>query len=533
MTELGDGRLVALGGLDESGNRTSQYEIFDGATWSAPQAGPAAYGYQPMYPALHLMRDGRLFYSGVNTFGGNTTEAPPGLWNLATNAYQSVPGLADGARRDQGASVMLPPAQDQRVMVIGGGAHFSDVGAVNSTAIADLKAASPAFVAGPPLDAAKMYVSAVVLPDSTVFETGGAAKSTVYAGAPVQSAQIFNPKTNVWTKVETPTVPRVYHSSAVLLPDGRVATFGGNPTSSFEMRIEVFTPPYLETGTTRPTLSGSASEFRYGDYAAFATTQAAPITSAVLVSPAATTHSSDPNQRLIDLGFTQTSTGVSVTMPTERNLAPPGWYMMFVVDANGVPSVAKWVHLDGNSLAPAGGYELDGFGGLHPLALSGGPSAPAVNRSPYWSGWDIARAAARRPNKKSGYVLDGFGGVHPFASGTTALPPAPSGTPYWNGWDIARGIAILPNGSGGYVLDGFGGIHRFRIGAGALPPLIAGAPYWHGQDRARGITLLPDGSGGYVTDSTGRLYPFRIGSGGLMAPAVARPYVPGILSIII
>ena len=527
VTELGDGRQFALGGLDENGNRTSSYEIFDGSAWSAPHVGPSRYVFQPMYPALHLMRDGRLFYSGVNTFGGNAAEVPPGLWSLANNAYQAVPGLSDDTRRDQGASVMLPPAQDQRVMVIGGGDHSNDVNPVSSTAIVDLKRAAPSFSAGPPIDAAKIYVSAVVLPDSTVLETGGAAKSVLFSGTPVQSSQIFSPKTNVWTKVASPAVPRVYHSSAVLLPDGRVATFGGNPTSSFEMRIEVFTPPYLQTGTARPTLTGAANDFRYGDYATFATTQAAPIRSAVLVRPAATTHESDPNQRLVDVGFTKTSTGVSITLPTERNLAPPGWYMLFVVDANGVPSVAKWVHLDGAGITPKGGYELDGFGGLHPFTVAGGNAAPAVNRGPYWPGWDIARAATRRPNQRSGYVLDGFGGIHPFASGTAALSPATSGAPYWNGWDIARGIALLPNGTGGYVLDGFGGIHPFRVGAGAVPPAISGATYWGGQDRARGITILPDGSGGYVVDSTGALFPFRIGSGGPGVPAVAGPYAPG------
>lgn len=410
-------------------------------------------------------------------------------------------------------------------MVIGGGNQYADVGAVASTAIADLKATSPTFTPGPAIDAAKMYVSAVVLPDSTVLQTGGATKSVVYNGSPVTSTQIFNPTTNSWTKVASATVPRVYHSSAILLPDGRVATFGGNPTNSFEMRIEVFTPPYLETGTARPTISGSVNDLRYGDAVNYSTTQASAIRNVVLVRPGSTTHSSDPNQRLVDVNFTKTGSGVAVTMPTEPNLAPPGWYMLFVIDSSGVPSAAKWIHLEGSAAMPNGGYTLDGFGGLHPFGFAGSAAAPNIARGPYWPGWDIARAAARRPDHQTGYVLDGFGGIHGFAAAGAALPPAPTGNSYWLGWDIARGIAVLPDGSGGYTLDAFGGIHPFRIGSGSAPPPISGLPYWFGQDRARGITILPDGSGGYVTDVFGLTYPFSIGDG-TAPPGVGRPYAP-------
>jgi hypothetical protein len=525
VTELGDGRQFVLGGLDEVGKRTKQWEIFDGSTWTVPASGPSAYTFQPMYPALHLMRDGRLFYSGVNTFGSSAADYPPGLWNITTNAYRVVPGLTDDGRRDQGASVLLPPAQDQRVMVMGGGFQSVDVNAVASTAIVDLKRTNPAFQPGPPMDTAKMYVSAVVLPDSTVLETGGATKSVQFSGAPVYSAQIFNPKTNTWRKVASPTVGRLYHSSAVLLPDGRVATFGSNPKTSFEMRIEVFTPPYLQTGTARPVITAGPTELRYGGYAAFATTQAAPITSVVLVRPEATTHSSDPNQRLVDVGFTQTSTGVSVTMPTNANLAPPGWYMLFAVDANGVPSVAKWVHLDGASPKPHGGYVVDGSGGLFPFALKGASAAPAVVNAPTWPDADVVRGVARR-GTTGGYVLDGFGGIFPWAKPGAPVPPRVSGAPVWT-QDIARGIAVLPDRTGGYVLDASGGIFPFRIGSGALPPPVTGAPSWPGQDRARGITLMPDGSGGYVVDSTGALHPFQLGTAGTAVPAVTAPYTPG------
>jgi hypothetical protein len=191
----------------------------------------------------------------------------------------------------------------------------------------------------------KIYPSAVILPDSTVLQTGGAATAVNVGNNPVYSAQIFDPETDTWTKAASSTVPRVYHSSALLLPDGRVATFGGNPEGSFEMRIEIYTPAYLEQDTPRPRITSGPTEMTYGGSYALGTTQASVLTSAVLVRPAAVTHSSDSNQRLVRLGLTATASGVAVSVPAQRNITPPGWYMVFVVDANGVPSVAKWVHV--------------------------------------------------------------------------------------------------------------------------------------------------------------------------------------------
>jgi hypothetical protein len=229
-------------------------------------------------------------------------------------------------------------------MIIGGGRSLSTVAAVNSTAIADMKKPTPRYKAAKPIDTAKMYVSAVILPDSTVLQTGGSASSIENGRDTVFSSQIYSPKTNKWKSVAVHKVPRAYHSAAILLPDGRVATFGGNPSGGREMRIEIYTPDYLERNTPRPTASGPA-QMTYGGTYAVRTTQASPIRSAVLVRPMAVTHSSDSNQRLVDLPFTRTTTGLSVTVPNEPNLAPPGWYMLFVVDDTGVPSVADFVHV--------------------------------------------------------------------------------------------------------------------------------------------------------------------------------------------
>ncbi len=343
VVQLGSGNLFTVAGLGADGLRTNTSQIFDGTSWSAPKAPPTQLSFMPMYPALHLVKDGRLFYSGSNVFGdGNTA---PGFWNFTTNAWQAVPGLTNPGRRDQSMSVLLPPAQSQKVMIMGGGHQDQPVDAVASTAIVDLNDPNPSYVPGPPMDTAKMYVSAVILPDSTVFQTGGASTTIHNGNRPVLSSQIFDPGTNTWSKAANPTVPRSYHSSALLLPDGRVATFGGNPEDSFEMRVEIYKPPYLQKNTPRPTIRGGSTQIQLGGTYSIGTTQAAPIKSAVLVRPAAVTHSSDSNQRLVDLPFTETGNGISFTVTGNRNLAPPGWYMLFVVDGDGVPSVAKWVRL--------------------------------------------------------------------------------------------------------------------------------------------------------------------------------------------
>jgi len=347
LVTLGNGSVLTVGGLDESRNRISTAQRFTGTGWTTPTAPPTGLpnGW-PLYPSLHLLADGRLFYSGVNTFG--TVGSAPGIWNLATNTLAGVPGLTDVERRDQGMSVLLPPAQNQQVMVMGGGDTGDSNDAVASTAIVDLDAsATPAFVPGPALSEPKMYVSAVVLPDSTVVETGGSRKSreAVPPGTgSTFSTQIYDPGTGKLTTAPPSTLNRGYHSSAVLLPDGRVATFGGNPNdNSFELRIEIYTPGYMFR--SRPVIASVPTELTRGTPISLTASGTNPVTSAVLVRPMAVTHSFDPEQRLVDVPFTATPTGGQITVPTNANLLPPGWYMLFARDAQRTPSVAKWVHV--------------------------------------------------------------------------------------------------------------------------------------------------------------------------------------------
>jgi hypothetical protein len=117
---------------------------------------------------------------------------------------------------------------------------------------------------------------------------------------------------------------------------------GDNPgNGSFDTRISIYTPPYLLSGT-RPAITSLASnQWGYG------TTQRITVDRAVarasLIRPAAVTHSSDPNQRFVELPMTVNGNTIDLNMTNNPNIAPPGWYMLFVHGANGVPSVAKWV----------------------------------------------------------------------------------------------------------------------------------------------------------------------------------------------
>ncbi|MHB8571514.1 MAG: peptidoglycan DD-metalloendopeptidase family protein [Candidatus Dormibacteria bacterium] len=158
---------------------------------------------------------------------------------------------------------------------------------------------------------------------------------------------------------------------------------------------------------------------------------------------------------------------------------------------------------------PAGGYVLDGWGGVHPFSIGGAALPPPAHLTGYWPNWDIARRLALLPDGSGGYVLDGWGGIHPFAIGNSAPPPAPQATAYWPNWDIARALGLLPGAGDGYVLDGWGGLHPFDRPGDSSPPGETGA-YWPEQDLARGVILDPASAGGagWTLDAYGRVHAF-------------------------
>jgi Domain of unknown function (DUF1929) len=356
-TALGNGDVLSLGGLGEDSAGTVSTEYFSSAQnrWLGLNEVKQTYAFWGLYPAMVLMQDGRLFYTGSHVFGNGLAGTGASIYNYDAATITDVPGLRDKDNRDQSASVLLPPAQDQRVLTIGGGNVETNPDANRLVDLIDLKKPNPGYVAGPALPQGtnfgggaqtgtqgKMYVSAVILPDGKVFETGGALHNRADA---VAEASMFNPQTNTFTAgMATDPVPRGYHSSAALLPDGRVLAAGNNPgDGSFDNRLSIYSPPYLFKGA-RPVINTVANpNWAYGSTQQITVNSA--VTSAVLIRPAAVTHSSDPNQRSVALPMTVTGNNVGLNVTTNPNMAPPGWYMLFVTNSAGVPSVAKWVKL--------------------------------------------------------------------------------------------------------------------------------------------------------------------------------------------
>ena len=359
LMTLADGRILATTGLDADGAEGSKntMEAYSATTqnWTPLhfQGGTSL----PLYAHLFQLQDGRIFFSGGRM--DDPMNAPPGIFDITQNPvpFVAVPDLQAPFRRNQSASVILPPVQDQKVLVAGGGPPEKPdkTHATDQANIVDLKAPHPAYVAAMPMALARMHLNLVILPDRTVFVSGGSLKQESEPLSRLQS-ELFDPATGTWRLMATATVTRLYHSTALLLPDGRVVAAGGNPEGGGsvqfeppdpeeEMRLELFSPPYLFRGP-RPTIGAVPKQWKYGDTVNIASPQAGGIKWLSLVRNGVTTHSFDNGQRLVDVPIESQQAGtVRGRVPANRNLAAPGWYMLFLVDQHGVPSVAEWIQL--------------------------------------------------------------------------------------------------------------------------------------------------------------------------------------------
>ena len=347
-TILGDGRVMAFSGLSETGSTNTAVQIYTpGSGWSAEY--PAGWT-PPLYPRMHLLPNGKVFYSGSGT-GSRLFDPATKTWSavIATTNY--------GNTRTYGTSVLLPltPANNYkpRVMIFGGGNPSTA-----TTEIIDLSAATPAWQYGPNMSQPRIQMNATILPSGKVLLTGGSLNDEDAATASLK-ADLYDPNTNTFSSAGSNQFPRLYHSNALLLPDATVLLSGGNPQrGNYESRQEIYKPAYLFTSTntpaTRPTISNvGPAAVRYGSTFQVTTAEATEISSVVLIRPGSPTHAFDQEQRFVGLSFTAGAGVLNVTAPPNGNIAPPGYYMLFILNSAGVPSVATFVNLSASTnLAP-------------------------------------------------------------------------------------------------------------------------------------------------------------------------------------
>lgn len=356
LTPLSDGRVLSVSGLDGTGEiLPGQNEIYDPATKTWTER-PDLFRYFPTYPALFQTRDeGELFYTGSNAgYGPAEDGRVPGFWRLGDNSFEPVPGLRDPELMETSGSVWAGPVQDQRLMVVGGGGVGESPLSTTRTDLIDLDAERPAYSPGPDLPGPTRYPNVVTLPTDEILIAGGSRDYRGKGQSHVYEASLYTPSTNVLRPAAESSVGRDYHTEGVLLPNGQVITMGGDALFSdqlnsrdaeFEHRLEIYTPPYMFRGA-RPEITDAPPTVALGESMTVTTPDAARIDRARLVRPSAVTHVTDLEQRTVALDMERRPDGtLGLAVPGEATLVPPGYYMLFLVDDEGTPSVARWVQV--------------------------------------------------------------------------------------------------------------------------------------------------------------------------------------------
>jgi hypothetical protein len=326
---LGDGQVLVFGGNKDAqaGIKALTVEAYDpagNAMTTLPSSADKGLGN---YPRLHLLRNGKIAW---------TNQARTQLFDPQTNTWTPSALTTGGGRGESFASVLLPGSR--KILRFGG--PDGSGGATAGAEIGDFGTQTPTWKRTGSMNQGRVWVNPVLLPDGKILAVGGGRGGT-YAN-PVLESELFDPATETWSVMASQRAPRVYHSTAVLLPDGRVLS-AGHDNGSYQTTAEIYSPPYLFKGP-RPSITGAPSSVRYGEQFTVSTPDARSIARVALLRPDSNTHSLNQDQRYEDLEFSVTDDNtLSVTSPAGGNEAPPGRYMLFLVSGSGVPSVASFI----------------------------------------------------------------------------------------------------------------------------------------------------------------------------------------------
>ncbi|HEV8454992.1 MAG TPA: galactose oxidase-like domain-containing protein, partial [Gemmatimonadales bacterium] len=355
VTVLPDGRALTMAGRDENGQVVEIPEIWQNDHWVEL---PGANGLEiPYYPRNFVdPKNGLIFYAGERIVSrwfdpsglGSWISGPTHIWRF---------------NRDYGTAVMY---ETGKILYAGGGGHTGwptpDAKSTTPTATAekiDLIQPSPTWETAGSMSAPRRHLNSTVLPDGQVLITGGTRGGgfvDINEADAVKTAELWNPKigpAGQWTTLASASKMRVYHSVSLLLPDGTVlhgasgdAMAGLVPVPP-ERNHEIFSPPYLfkSLNGSRPVITSAPASVGYGQTFSVQTPYAAQITDVRWIRLGSVTHAFDAGQRANTLIFSQTATGVDVTAPPDSKSAPPGYYQLFILNRNGVPSVGKVVKI--------------------------------------------------------------------------------------------------------------------------------------------------------------------------------------------
>jgi hypothetical protein len=370
---LPSGKAMAIAG---SATSTIDYqpipEVYDPATNTWTRLTAASGQTIPNYSFSFVLPDGRILAAGSDEAKMATYALDP-----TTQKWSVV----DPTVLDAGSAVMYAPGKIMKA----GSSYLSpppdnggNTPSAATTFVLNMAQASPAWQQTGSMAYPRTHLNLTVLPDGDVLATGG---SNVIGGIDpatgVLPAEMWNSSTMTWSTMASEARAREYHSTALLLPDGRVlvAGSGHNFANSYaEYSGEIYSPPYLFKGA-RPAITSSPTDLAYGSSFFVGTPDAASIASVSLIRNGSVTHSFNMDQERIPLSFTQTAGGLTVQAPPDAATAPPGYYMLFIVNSNGVPSVAPLVHVPGDSQPPTAPTNLTATGAVGAANLSWGASS--------------------------------------------------------------------------------------------------------------------------------------------------------------
>jgi hypothetical protein len=326
-TTLPNGEVLTLSGTDENAVTVPVPEIWNGSSWRQLTTASLAL---PLYPRVFVAPDGRVFYAGEGQQSLYLDVAGTGQW---TNGP-----LRKYGTRDYGSAVMYEPG---KILYVGGGDPPT-----NTAEVIDLNQPNPVWQWTGSMLYARRQMDATLLPTGDVLVTGGTTSGGFSnpAGG-VRRAEIWHPATGVWSPVASAAVTRIYHGATLLLPDARVLFTGSGDAAGAkdEKNYEVYSPPYLFLGE-RPEITGSLpGKVLYGQTLTVGTRGGgvATIAKVTLLRFSSVTHAFDQAARLVPLTFSPSGRSVTVTFPSGPTIAPPGPYMLFLVNDAGVPSAAR------------------------------------------------------------------------------------------------------------------------------------------------------------------------------------------------